>query len=175
MLAHEDAQIGHDPRYVPIVSVISQDAVCPQFSGSCVPLFENELTIEGRHGRGDEFMVGQSGPEVLPEYVHQAVAATYDSASKLLGSVEFEWVFDGRSVWVVQLHRSKRPSLARHPAKMAKWHKFDVKRGLESLQDFITSLDPEQDGVVLVGDVGVTSHFGDILRAAGLAFQVEKP
>jgi hypothetical protein len=174
LLADEEAKSKLDPRYVPIVSVISQDAVTPEFSGSSAPFFEGEL-IEGRRGRGDEFMLGHRGPEQLPNYVFEAGKKSYQLASKVLGPVEMEWVFDGRSIWVVQLNLSKAPHFDQLLDHVRQWQKFDVKEGLDNLQNFVDNLDRAQDGVILVGDVGITSHFGDILRAAGLPFRIEKP
>lgn len=174
MLTDEDAKSRLDPRYVPIVSVISQDAVVPEFSGSSAPFFESEL-IEGRRGRGDEFMLGQKGPEQLPDFVFEAGKKAYQLASKVLGPVEMEWVFDGKSIWVVQLNLSKVPHFDQLASHVRKWHSFDVKEGLENLQNLVDRVDRTQDGVILVGDVGITSHFGDILRAAGVPFKVEKP
>ena len=39
-------------------------------------------------------------------------------------------------------------------------------RGLEALRSLIPALSERGDGVILVGEVGITSHFGDILRKA---------
>jgi hypothetical protein len=70
---------------------------------------------------------------------------------------------------VVQLHqattRATRTTI--HPGTPARWRRFDPALGLERLRDLIAAVDPG-DGIELTGDVGVTSHAGDLLRRAAI-------
>ena len=90
------------------------------------------MLIEGTSGFGDAFMVGEQTPETLPHEVRADVAHVYERASAVLGPVRFEWVHDGREVWVVQLHKGASISQGRVivPGDAPKWHRFDVKRGI---------------------------------------------
>jgi hypothetical protein len=43
---------------------------------------------------------------------------------------------------------------------------FRVSDGLEPLRELVAEVAGIGEGIVLIGDVGVTNHFGDILRPA---------
>jgi hypothetical protein len=85
-----------------------------------------------------------------------------------------EWVFDGRVVWVVQMHKGSVASTADTivPGNPSRFQKFDVTLGLEALRALIPKVQEAGDGVLLVGDVGITSHFGDLLRRAGIPSRI---
>jgi hypothetical protein len=53
------------------------------------------------------------------------------------------------------------------PGTPIRWHRFDPAQGLDRLRDLIARI-PPGDGVELTGDVGVTSHAGDLLRRAAI-------
>ena len=128
------------------------------------------LTIEGTPGFGDEFMLGRAAPTVLPLAVTDAVTALYDRAAALLGPVRMEWVADRNRVWVVQLHRGPTVSAGDVivPGHARGERTFDVAQGLEALRALVADVAGTGQGIVLVGDVGITSHFGDVLRKAGI-------
>jgi hypothetical protein len=48
----------------------------------------------------------------------------------------------------------------------SKYPRFDVRQGIEQLREIVRKirLSNADEGIILVGDVGVTSHMGDILR-----------
>jgi hypothetical protein len=50
-----------------------------------------------------------------------------------------------------------------------------VAEGIGALRELIAGVDGSGDGVVLVGRVGVTSHFGDLLRRARVPSRIEEP
>jgi hypothetical protein len=52
-----------------------------------------------------------------------------------------------------------------------------VAGGLEGLRDRIVSFGAmsAKYGIVLVGNIGITSHFGDLLRRAKIASRLERP
>jgi len=166
-----------DPTGDAIASILAQQGVEAKFSGALIAQTDREPLVEGVTGYGDEFMVGRRGPESLPEAVSRDVLATYRQASKELGPVRFEWVHDGRSVWIVQFHRGVSATAGRiiFPGEAGRYHEFDVRGGIEALRTLIDAVKGSEDGIVLVGRVGVTSHFGDLLRRARVPSRIEYP
>jgi hypothetical protein len=90
--------------------------------------------------------------------------------------VRFEWAWDGRTVWILQLHRGASAAAGRVivPGDAARYHRFEVSRGIESLRELITHIQGTGDGIALVGRVGVTSHLGDLLRRARIPSRIEE-
>jgi hypothetical protein len=92
-----------------IASIISQDAVDALYSGaSFIRANENDDLIEGVAGNGDKFMVGERNKEDLPADVINAVKELNNQIRVYhdeLGDVSVEWVYDGKTVWVVQLNQ----------------------------------------------------------------------
>ena len=125
--------------------------------------------IEGVRGQGSDFMLGTRGGELLPERVHEAARALYRDVSRAFGSgTKIEWAFDGADVWILQLQLTEAAvSQSIIVAGEAnRFHSFDVTRGLDDLRTLVQSLKDSGEGVELVGHVGITSHFGDVLRRA---------
>ncbi len=166
LLAKEDA--GHL-----IASVLCQAAVPARHSGAAIVTVEGALAIEGVAGEGDHLMLGTQRPEALPSRVVDDVVAAYGVAKRTLGPVRFEWVHDGDAVWVVQLHRGATTSSARVlvPGEASSWREIDASSGLEPLRRTIGSL-PAGTGLVLRGEVGITSHIADLVRRAGVPTRV---
>lgn len=165
-----------DPRGELIASVLDQEGVDARYSGAAVSGPSGELTIEGVAGFGDAFMVGEAGPEKLPGYVLKKVSTAYDLAARRLGPVRFEWVMDEQRVWVVQLHRGTTMTSGStiYPGEPQTWREFHVESGLDALRALIDELPHDEEvGVVLIGQVGVTSHFGDLLRRARIPSRLE--
>jgi hypothetical protein len=82
-----------------------------------------------------------------------------------------EWVFDGSEVWVVQLHKGGVSSTSTStivPGQPSTFREFDVSLGLEALRLLLPDVQQLGEGILLIGDVGITSHFGDLLRRAGI-------
>ncbi|ACC74065.1 hypothetical protein Bphy_4975 [Paraburkholderia phymatum STM815] len=46
------------------------------------------------------------------------------------------------------------------------WNRFYVSTGLNALRSALETL-PESEGIVLVGEIGLTSHIADVVRKAG--------
>jgi hypothetical protein len=149
-----------------VTSVLSQNSVDAVFSGAAVPS-KSGLLIEGVKGFGDDFMIGKESPTQLSNELKEQIRDIYNSLVPKLGEINFEWVFDGEKVWVVQLSKSTVLSNSRiiYPGKVSKYIEFQVKDGLEALRDVVNSLEPNT-GIELIGKIGITSHFGDVLRNA---------
>src|SRR5262249_36220669 len=158
-------------------SVLSQEGVDAEFSGAAAADAAGGLTIEGVGGSGEDFMLGSSRPTALPDAVNADVEAAYERARAQLGPARFEWVHDGAEVWVVQLHRGPLPGYGRtiYPGEPSHEHHFEVERGLEELRALVAHVQGSEDGIVLIGSVGVTSHFGDVLRKARVPSRIETP
>jgi len=160
----------HDPKGSVLPSLIFQEGVEAHFSGAALSLATGGLLIEGVRGRGDRFMLGSQPPEILPGEVTASVHRAHQTASQLLRNPRLEWVHDGENLWIVQLHADKTAGFSRtpqviYPGKAAQYINFEVSRGLEELRHLVAGLNANV-GVILVGHVGITSHFGDVLRTA---------
>lgn len=166
-----------DPTGTAIASILHQAGVPARHSGALVTGKQGELTIEGVSKFGDDFMVGRRGPERLPASVERDVKRTFDTARKRLGPVRFEWVHDGRHVWIVQLHVGVTASSGRtiYPGSARRYHRFETSRGIDALRHLIATIDGTGEGIILVGRIGITSHFGDLLRRARIPSRIEAP
>jgi hypothetical protein len=151
-----------------IASLLRQDAVTAGHSGAAIVGMDGKLTTEGRPGEGDRLMLGLDRPEPLPTSIVDDVAEVHRRLSAVLGAVRLEWVHDGNRVWVVQLHQGATQTAGSTlvPGDAADWIEFRVEEGLEVLRDRLDSL-PRDTGVMLIGNVGVTSHIADLVRRAG--------
>lgn len=176
LMVEEEAKGSND---INIASIISQDAVEALYSGaSFVTEYEKNDLIEGVSGNGDKFMVGEQNKLELPKEVIKAVKTLNNkirSYHKELSDVSVEWVYDGSIVWLVQLNQlkgqNKYNSLERNiivHGSPSHYEKVFVKDGLDSLRNKIHLLKDKNIGVELIGNIGVTSHFGDLLRLSNI-------
>lgn len=163
-----------------IASVLSQSAVEAVYSGGAI-VSENQVNdvIEGVAGKGDNFMVGAEYLDSLPDNVLVKLKALLNEIRNyhyLLGDVSIEWVFDGTKIWLVQLNQIKEKGLGTTivTGKPAKYEKFYVEDGLEQLRTKIKAIKDSNIGIELIGDVGLTSHFGDVLRHANIPSFISK-
>jgi hypothetical protein len=170
--------LKEDPDGTQLSSVLAQEGVDATFSGAAIGAVSDsgpEITIEGTAGFGDEFMVGRKDRTVLPEDVISSIQSLYRRAFRKFGYVRFEWVVSNRQSWIVQFHRGASPSSGRTIVRgsPANYIRFDVTRGLEELRSVASKAAAKGDGIILVGNIGITSHFGDILRKAQVPSMLE--
>ncbi len=95
----------------------------------------------------------------------------HDKVRERVGPVRFEWVHDGRKPWIVQLHQGLTASSASviYPGAVTQYIPFNVTEGIDKLREIIRGLgDNSQDGIELIGHIGLTSHMGDLLRKAAI-------
>ena len=166
-----------DPDGTVLASVLAQEGIDASYSGALITGQDGSMIIEGTKGRGDTFMIGHAAPGELPDEISLSVKKIYEQAVTELGPVRFEWVHDGQQTWVVQLHRGATTTSGRtiYPGEIEAYQRFDVARGIEALRALISTIDATREGIILVGEVGVTSHFGDLLRRAKIVSQLETP
>jgi hypothetical protein len=159
---------NEDPSGRFIASVLDQNAVPAEYSGAAIVGDKGIVVVEGKRGEGEVFMKGEALPEQLPKRINVDVIRLYAKAAEKLGPVRFEWVHDGNRAWIVQLHRGATTSSATVivPGQAKRWRNFEVILGLEKLRTELETLD-EQEGIVLLGQVGLTSHIADVVRKAG--------
>jgi hypothetical protein len=158
-----------DPSGTAVVAVVAQEGVRAQWSGAALPTAAGDLLVEGVPGPGDEFMLARAAPAALPDRVVTDVGRVGEQAAAALGPVRFEWAHDGHDAWVVQLQPATAAASGTtiHPGTPSRWHRFDPSLGLEQLRDLIATVAPGE-GIELTGDVGVTSHAGDLLRRSAI-------
>jgi hypothetical protein len=51
------------------------------------------------------------------------------------------------------------------PGEASRWVRFKVEQGAEALRELIVEL-PAGNGLILVGEMGLTSHIADVIRRA---------
>jgi len=167
-----------DPDGSKLASYIEQDRVDVEFAGASITGAENELITEGTNQDGERFMTGGVGVSPLPTRVTDAVECVWEAALPLFGPVRFEWVYDTtNTLWIVQFHAGRSLSHGREivPGDAVRWERFDTTLGLERLRMLVQQARQFKFGIIVVGNVGITSHFGDILRRAGVPSRLERP
>jgi hypothetical protein len=174
LLAKEDSE-GID-----LASILSQEGVEPVYSGAAKSIHHGKSDVEGVRGPGDRYMKALASPEKIPSKVKIAVEQVLDQLSFTLGQVEIEWVYDGHKAWIVQLKKRERDQEDDLPLKgctifpgyAKSYHHFEVSRGLEALRDLIAKVEGTGDGIIILGNVGVMSHLGDLLRRAKIPSKI---
>lgn len=163
---------------IDLASILSQNAVEAIFSGaSFVKADQKYDLIEGVAGKGDKFMLGERNTETLPIDVINAVKDLNNQLRiyhSQLGDVSVEWVYDGTTVWVVQLNQLRVNNKNRSDKRIivdgnpSHYEKVFVKDGLDNLREKIDLYKRHDIGIELVGNIGITSHFGDLLRLSNI-------
>ncbi len=162
-----------------IASIISQAAVDAIYSGaSFIRKNEKNDLIEGVSGRGDKFMVGEESKIDLPQKVIDEVKILNNQLRNyhnILGDVSIEWVYDGINTWLVQLNQLKNTNQYNNlkgnvivDGNPVYYEKLFVKDGLDALRSKINFVKDKNIGIELIGNIGVTSHFGDLLRLSNI-------
>jgi hypothetical protein len=167
-----------DPHGDMIASIIAQAGIEATYSGGLVVTEKTnneEIIIEGTLGFGEKFMTGEKKRSVLPNEILVSVKELYNQVFAKLGAVRMEWVADSKQIWLVQLHcgATKSSGSKIYPGQPKFYHRFEVERGLEELRNLISTIQGTEEGIILVGDVGITSHFGDVLRRAEIPSMIE--
>jgi hypothetical protein len=160
-----------------IGSVLAQDGVIAEFSGSAATTTEGGYVVEGQAGYGDHFMLGGS-PSQIPREVVSSVRQLLDTARAVLGEVQIEWAFDGRQVWLLQVHARSLKGIGGQtlsPGGADRWLDYDPDEGLAALRALTQQARAEAAGINVIRPVGITSHVGDVIRAAGVPGRMARP
>jgi hypothetical protein len=167
--------IAEDAEGQRIASVLSQEGVEAAYSGASVVGANGEIIVEGVAGTGEDFMQGRMPPARLPPQIISDVRSMQMYVTKQLGAGRLEWAHDGGTAWVLQLHRGVTSTSGRviYPGEAKSEHRFAVQEGLEALRALVETIKGTGQGIVLLGNVGVTSHLGDVLRRARIPSRIE--
>jgi hypothetical protein len=158
-----------DPKGVEIASILAQEGVIARYSGAAMPQSGGGgMLVEGVPGFGEAFMQGEASPSALPDQVIRDVSELAGRAASQVGPVRLEWVHDGERAWIVQLHLAPMSwgSDVIYPGEPTGWRSFDPTEGLDRLRTLITAAVASGEGIEVTGNVGITSHVGDLLRKA---------
>ena len=101
-----------------------------------------------------------------------------DTVRAVLGDVQIEWAFDGRQVWLLQLHVRSLKGIGGQtlsPGGAERWLDYDPDEGLAALRALTHQARAEAAGINVVRPVGITSHVGDVIRAAGVPGRMARP
>lgn len=159
-----------------VPSVLIQDEVKPIWAGSSI-YEDGKLIVEGVKGFGNQFMVGMQSPEALPKEVEENVymmnrfiEKEFESLGILNNGYKLEWGWtDCDSIAVYQFNFVNQVNFNRIIVKgnVSDMIGYETEKGLEGLRELIPKL-KESQGIILKGNVGITSHFCDILREWGI-------
>jgi hypothetical protein len=166
------AEMRSNPSPAPLASIIIQEAVYAQFSGRALFRAINDIDIHGVAGEGGAFMLGDQIHENLPKKLVQTVRETYEHAHRVVGPAGIEWVFDGSTVWVVQLNIADSQKRKVTIDKNIEWEKFQFSKGkLEDFRRRVMELRGTGKGIIIIGDVSPLSHLGEIAENQGVPVQ----
>lgn len=168
-LMRQAEKLVEKESYIP--SLIVQEGVKSIYSGSVITTRDGEIVIEGVKGRGDEFMLGNKVSEFLPSDVIKLVEATSQSIidhSFISNEIEFEWVYDGKHLWIVQLSVGKNMVSRSIVVEGAvnEYLKFDPSKSASALTDLAEVIRKAKEinaGISIIGNVGRTSHIVHLL------------
>ena len=155
-----------------ISSVLSQESVNAEYSGSLMPVKNNEenIIIEGVKGFGDKFMVGGQKLQVIPQVVQSIIKKIYKQVYKNFGPVKLEWVYDGKKVWIVQVNQTEGTSKNNiiYEGDAIRYidiqiHKYIEENGYDSFLDHLHEIKDKGIGINIIGNIGKTGHIGEAL------------
>ncbi|WP_433968612.1 hypothetical protein [Tunturiibacter gelidiferens] len=157
-----------------LASLLIQDEVRAKYSGAMISATNGGALIEGVFGFGDDFMLGKSGPVELPAEIQNRLLTMHSAIQTALGGVRIEWAFDGSEIWILQLQQIQAMSAGRTIVSGNVDHEveFDVTRGLSELRLLLSEMEGRAWGVRLIGNVGMTSHFADVLRRSQIPSRI---
>jgi hypothetical protein len=172
LLAREDP----DGQY--LASVLSQEGVRAVYSGAAIGSRNQKPIIEGVSGIGSQFMLGRQPAEQLPKDAVSAVGDLMERVFALVGgTIKVEWAFDEDLVWILQMQQldDEVHDTVIVAGEAKEFRRFDAREGIDRFRDFVEAAREANAGVILRGAVGITSHFGDILRRSRVPSRIEHP
>lgn len=163
-----------DPTEESIVAVLAQAGVDARYSGGLLTREDGRIHVEGVAGTGQGFMLAAQAPQPLPATIVEEVTGLAEMAASRLGPVRMEWAHDGHRPWVLQLHLGASASSGRTivPGEAGRFLPFHVADGIERLRSLIEKARGAGAGILVLGEVGLTSHVGDLLRRAAIPSRI---
>jgi hypothetical protein len=167
---------AEDPDGQHLASVLSQEGVRAVFSGASIASCNKEPIIEGVSGIGSDFMLGRQSAEQLPSRTIASVKELVQRVNEMIGgTIKVEWAFDEDLVWILQLQQLDHDvyDTVIVPGESNEFRHFETTEGIDRFRDFVEEARKAGAGVILRGAVGITSHFGDILRRSRVPSRIE--
>jgi len=154
-------------------SALVQAGVDAVWSGKSIVQGDGTLLASGARGRGDAYMRGKGGVRRLPSDIQALVARTHKRLNRVFGPTEFEWCFDGKTVWVLQLHVGQAAGIGDVlvPGTAKRWIEIAADTSLEGFRRAASALGIDE-GIKVRGQIGLTGHKADLLRRAGRPAQI---
>jgi hypothetical protein len=165
-----------DPEEKYLASVISQEEVRAAFSGASIANQQEVALVEGVVGFGSDFMLGREGAQVLPPSIVAAVRSLMENLVQAVGgTLKVEWAYDEEMVWILQVQQIEYPNAGMTvvPGNPSHFRRVHVSDGIEQFRSSVAEARTSGEGVIVVGSVGITSHFGDILRRSRVPSRIE--
>lgn len=162
-----------DPEGDKISSCLAQQEIPAQYSGAMLTTSEGAI-LEGVKGFGDLFMLGKVAPSELPQRIKDDLKQLHRQLVETFGPVRFEWVHDGQSPWIVQLHTGVVQSSERviFPGDFDCVLDFNVEEGLETLRGLVKEAKETNCSILVHGNIGMSSHIADVLRKSEVASRI---
>lgn len=163
-----DPDTGKKMHGYVLPSALVQAGVEALWSGKSIVQGDGTLLASGARGRGDAYMRGKGGVRRLPSDIQALVARTHKRLNRVFGPTEFEWCFDGKTVWVLQLHLGQAAGIGDVlvPGTAQRWIEIAAATPLEGFRSAASALGADE-GIKVRGRIGLTSHKADLLRRAG--------
>jgi hypothetical protein len=168
-----------DPDGRHLAAILVQEGVAARHSGAAAydPATGTDV-VEAVTGIGDDFMLGRAPGGPPPPDVAGRIRTSLAELADVLGGVRVEWADDGERLWLLQLHRTRAamaPGVLNAGDPAAGWLEFAPADGLDALRPLLARARAEGKGVLVTAPVGVTSHVGDLIRAAGVPGRLAVP
>lgn len=164
-------------------SMIYQNEIDGEFSGAAIYTNECEpVIIEGVPGFGDGFMMGTNTVD-LPDDVLLAVKKTVKTLSRQMGHpIKIEWVIRDSNVFILQLNLLRKSGTLVKREDVVNPRFFNISHYKDSETAWVAFNNLVKDTltkgvnntIVVVGDVGITSHYGDLLRQNNINYYFHK-
>ena len=165
-----------------IGALLSQQGVRAEYSGGGILREkESESIVEGVKGEGDNFMIGEDGVIDIPKAVKTRVEVLEHQLRNhytLLGDITYEWVSDTNGIiWLVQMNQIEEIYAGQDVivgGEVENYIDFKQEEGIDKLRTLVDTIDKQRIGVKIIGNIGVTSHIGDILRRAKVVSKIQR-
>jgi hypothetical protein len=164
------------PLPAPLSSVLIQQVVPAKYSGRALYSGSNKIEIRGVAGKGDAFMLGEQEHEILPNEVILNINDTLKKMNQLIGPCNIEWVFDGSTVWVVQVNNAKLKNQKINTDSRFEWVPFIYsKNRIEDFRKTVFELRGTDKGINVIGKVSPLSHLGEIAEIYDVPVMFSRP